>query len=92
MTDIQFDPAKRLSNLAKHGLDFLDAPEVFAGRVLTIPDPRVRFEDRYLTLGLLGTRRVVIVWTPRQDARRIISMRFAHVSEARRWLDDEPAG
>ena len=42
-------------------------------------------EDRFITIGALAGRLVVIVWTPRDDSRRVISMRYAHAKEARRW-------
>lgn len=88
--DISFDPAKRNQTLAERGLDFADAGLVFAGVTATIPDLRRDYgEDRYITIGRLSGRRVVLVLTPRGGARRIISMRYAHASEEARfeWLD-----
>jgi hypothetical protein len=32
--EIEFDPAKRMSNLRKHGLDFMDASRLFDGPIL----------------------------------------------------------
>ena len=44
----------------------------------TAPDLRANYhEDRYLTIGSLDGRMVVMVWTPRGEARRIISLRKA---------------
>jgi uncharacterized DUF497 family protein len=37
---ITFDPVKRASTLTDRSLDFADAAEVFAGKVLNIPDER----------------------------------------------------
>jgi len=55
---------------------------VFDGRHLTGQDSRQDYEeDRFITVGLLDARRVVIVWTPRGEARRIISMRKANDRE-----------
>ncbi len=86
--DISFDPVKRARTLAERGLDFADAGLVFAGRTATVPDTRRDYgEDRYITAGTLRGRRVVLVWTPRGAARRIISMRFAHASEENRWFE-----
>jgi uncharacterized DUF497 family protein len=66
VVDISFDPAKRERNLAKHGLDLADAGSVFAGATSTRLDTRHRYgEDRYLTIGRLAGRLVVMVWTPR---------------------------
>jgi uncharacterized DUF497 family protein len=59
---------------------------VFAGRHATLPDDRKDYgELRFISAGMLGDRLVVIVWTPRGAARRIISMRQAHDEEVRRW-------
>jgi hypothetical protein len=86
--DISFDPAKRAKTLAERGLDFADAGLVFAGLTATVQDTRSGYgEDRYITAGYLDGRRVVLVWTPRGNARRIISMRYAHASEEKRWID-----
>ena len=80
--EIEFDENKRLSNLAKHGLDFLDAPDVFAGEFVQIEDLRqYDSERRYQVLGYLRGRRVCLVWTPRGVVRRIITMRYAHAEE-----------
>ena len=84
--DISFDPAKRAATLANRGLDFADAGAVFATEVFTRQDIRFDYdEDRFITAGYLGGRCVVLVWTPRGAARRIISMRYAHDDEERRW-------
>lgn len=64
--EISFDPAKRAATLAGRGLDFADAAEVFAGPTVTIEDDRREYgEIRWITMGLLGERVVVLVWTPR---------------------------
>ncbi len=79
---IEFDAAKRQATLAARGLDFADAPLVFAGRHFTAPDVREGYaEERHITVGLLHGRMVVMVWTPRGEARRIISMRKANERE-----------
>jgi len=38
-------------------------------------------EDRFITVGWLQARLVVLVWTPRGEVRRIISMRKANDRE-----------
>ncbi len=80
--DISFDPAKRNATLANRGLDFADAPLLFDGVTTDIPDLRQDYgEDRFVTVGYLRGRMVVLVWTPRGDARHIISMRKANDRE-----------
>lgn len=79
---IEFDAVKRDKTLIERGLDFADAGEVFAGVAATREDTRQGYgEPRLITIGKLGDRAVVLVWTPRGAARRIISMRYAHESE-----------
>lgn len=81
---IEFDPAKRAATLEARGLDMAFAGEVFAGATLTVEDDRRNYgEKRFITIGFLGGEMVVLVWTPRQDACRIISMRKANERERR---------
>ena len=80
--DIEFDPAKRAAVLETRGLDMAGAGEVFDGPHLTVADDRQDYgEDCYITVGLLAGRMVVLVWTPRRSARRIISLRKANERE-----------
>jgi uncharacterized DUF497 family protein len=83
---ISFDPAKRDLTVQERGLDFADAAEVFAGRHTVVEDDRFEYgEKRFISAGFLRARMVVLVWTPRGDARHIISMRYCHAKEERRW-------
>lgn len=83
---ITFDPAKLAITLERRGLNFADAAEVFAGRHATIADDRKDYgESRFISAGFLKGRMVVLVWTPRGNSRRIISMRYAHGKEEARW-------
>jgi uncharacterized DUF497 family protein len=77
-----WDEAKRRATLRQRGLDFADAEEIFAGRALTLEDERRNYgEPRYISAGWLRGRFVMMVWTPRDDGRRIISMRHGHADE-----------
>ena len=79
---IEFDPLKRAETLSRRGLDFARAGEVFAGHHFTADDDRHSYgEPRFITVGRLDGRMVVVVWTPRGAARRIISMRKANDRE-----------
>ncbi|MGJ7507870.1 BrnT family toxin [Variovorax sp. GT1P44] len=82
---ITFDTAKRDKTLAERRLDFARSGEVFAGPVLTLADDRADYgEARFISFGLLDGRHVVVVWTPRGEARRVISMRNANEREIAR--------
>ena len=85
---LSFDPAKRQATLDNRGLDFADAPRVFADLVFEYPDERADYgETRITTIGLLNERMVVLVWTQRGDIRHIISMRKANAKEQTRYAD-----
>ena len=79
---IEFDEAKRTATLEARRLDMARAGEVFAGATLTVEDNRRDYgEDRFITIGFLDDVMVVLVWTPRDGAYRIISMRKANERE-----------
>ena len=79
---IEFDEAKRAATLEARGLDMARAGEVFAGATLTVEDDRRDYgEDRFITIGFLDAVMVILVWTPRDGAYRIISMRKANERE-----------
>jgi uncharacterized protein len=79
---IEFDPLKRDKTLTERGLDFADAEKIFNGHQFTLQDERQDYsEPRFITVGKLNARMVVIVWTPRGNARRIISMRKCNERE-----------
>jgi len=83
---ITYDPNKREKTLKERGLDFAGASEVFSGQKLEFPDLRRTYgEERIITVGFLRERMVVIVWTPRGEARHIISMRKANEREKKKF-------
>lgn len=74
----EWDEDKRLANVRKHGIDFADAIAVFENDTVTVADERFDYgEQRFVTLGLLKGRVVVVVHTESDHATRIISVRKA---------------
>ena len=83
---ITFDPAKRQATLEDRGLDFADAAEVFGGVTVDFEDVRFPYsEPRFVCVGHLAGRMVIVVWTPAEDGRRVISMRKANEREQARY-------
>ena len=84
---ISFDPEKRDKTLHYRGFDFAtDAAAVFAGPVLTVTDDRTDYgEQRFQTYGLLADRLIMVVWSPSEGGRRIISMRKCNDREQSRF-------
>ncbi|MFZ2089191.1 MAG: BrnT family toxin [Desulfobaccales bacterium] len=83
----EWDEAKRLVNLEKHGVDFADAPEIFQGQMVIALDRRLDYgEDRFIGFGALKGRVMAIVFSRRRpDLVRIISLRKANPREQRRY-------
>jgi len=86
--EYEWDEAKRLANLRKHGIDFTDVKIVFDGDILTVEDDRYSYgEQRFVTFGLLQGRVVAVVYTEREDRIRIISARKATKYEQRVYFE-----
>lgn len=84
--EFEWDEAKRRSNLGKHGVDFEQAIHMFAGAVIEWRDERHDYgEARWIALGELDRRVLVIVYADRGDVRRIISARKANAREQRTY-------
>ena len=85
----EWDENKRVTNLEKHGLDFLDTPKIFEDPVVTIRDNRFDYhEDRFFTLGMLFGRIVALSHTERNEGIRVISLRKANKNEQERYITE----
>ena len=83
---ISYDPKKRARTLTERGLDFESFAEVFDAVNLTYEDKRHDYgETRLITIGFMGGRMVVVVWTQRGAVNHIISMRRANEKEQKRY-------
>lgn len=85
-----YDPAKKKSNLIKHGLDFDEAKRVIeSGNTVTFEDNRYEYDEpRFITLGNLDGSIVVIVTTESDSEIRIISMRKADKNEQKIYFSN----
>jgi uncharacterized DUF497 family protein len=81
--EYEWDSAKSRANLVKHAIDFADAVAVFEDDLaLTRPDSESRGEPRFVTMGIDGFGRLLVVAYTERDARiRIISARLATKQE-----------
>ena len=82
-----WDERKAAANLAKHGVLFETAAEVFADPlILTLPDPHPD-DDRWQTIGMVGSRALFVVHTIAEPdgSGRIISARRATPSERKAY-------
>ena len=79
-----WDKKKKKKNIKKHGIDFSELVKVFEKPVLTrIDDSEDYGENRWISLGDLDGKIVVLVYTEESDIVRFISARRATKNEKR---------
>ncbi|MCC6716379.1 MAG: BrnT family toxin [Acetobacteraceae bacterium] len=83
--EFEWDEAKRLANVAKHGIDFLDAAAIFALPHLEVEATLTGGESRHLAIGPLDGRLITVVFTQRGGAIRLISARRSRRVERTRY-------
>ena len=81
--DFEWDETKRARNLLKHGLDFADAIFVFDGSHLILPTHPGTDADRFKAIGRIGPDYVTLIYTQREGAIRVISLRTSRHGERR---------
>ena len=83
----EWDEQKRLVNLERHGIDFVDVSKLFDNWRHTIDDNRFDYgEIRFFTLGLLDGRILAVSHTETDDLIRIISVRKANKNEQAKYF------
>lgn len=82
--EFTWDPAKRLSNLHKHGVDFEDAVN-FEFDTAQVEATLGANEPRLLALGWLNGRLHVVVYAIETKTVRIISLRRANNREIKSY-------
>jgi uncharacterized protein len=85
--NFEWDERKNALNVNKHGFDFVDAYRVFNLPMVVELDERDDCdEDRWVGIGLLYERVVVVVYAePDAETGRIISLRKALSHEKKRY-------
>lgn len=84
----EFDPIKSEANLKKHGIDFLDAQQLWEDPdMLEIP-ARLSEETRFLVIGKIRCRYWSAVITYRGTGIRLISVRRARPEEIK-WYESK---
>lgn len=82
---LEWDEAKRLSNVARRSLDFADTDLVFDGRPVTTAASQRDDEDRFVSTAEISGKLYTVVWTWRGVNQRIISFRRAAHGEERAY-------
>jgi uncharacterized DUF497 family protein len=77
----EYDPAKSVSNLEKHGIGFDQAQALWDDPWLIEAPAKTEDEPRVLSIGKIDGKHWAAVWTLRGDMVRIISVRRARKEE-----------
>ncbi len=77
----EFDEAKSRVNKTKHGIDFIEAQELWLDDLLLEIPARTQDEPRFVVIGKIGEKHWSAVITYRGDAIRLISVRRARDEE-----------
>ena len=86
--EIEFDPEKAAANPLNHeGVTFDEAcPVLLDPYALTREDADTDGEQRFVTLGMGGKGRIlIVVWTLRGESPRLISAWKANLPQRRRY-------
>ena len=88
----EWDTRKAAQNIAKHGVPFDYAAQVFLDphRLDSEDERRDYNEERRLTLGKIEGRLFVVAYTPRGKLMRLISARKANGREERQYHEALP--
>jgi uncharacterized DUF497 family protein len=81
MYDFEYDSNKSISNLEKHGIDFVAAQELWLDTELIELQVRSEDEPRFLVIGLITNKHWSVVITYRGSIIRIISARRSRKKE-----------
>ena len=87
--NFKWNETKCVSNILKHGIDFVDCETVFAGFTVTLVDNRFAYgEERFITLGVAEGRIVSVAHTETEESIRFISVRKATAYEQEKYLKE----
>lgn len=81
MREFEFDQKKSLSNLIKHGIDFVDAQSIWLDSRLIEIQASSDDEPRSLVIGMIKGKHWSAVTTYREPKIRIISVRRSRQTE-----------
>jgi uncharacterized protein len=83
---IEFDPDKNARNIELRGIPLAEAARFEWSSAVIAPDTRRDYgEPRYRAFGFIEDRLHALVFTPREGAIRVISLRKANRREVYRY-------
>ena len=83
-----WDEPKRQATLLLRGLDFSMVRDLDLDTAVIDPDDRRDYgEARFKATGMIGGRLFIVIFTPRGERFRLISLRKANEREKRAWAN-----
>ncbi len=82
----EFDPIKDMNNINKHGISLAEVAGFEWVTCITWQDMRKQYnEERFNSVGYIGTRLYYVTYVFRNDVLRVISLRKANKREETRY-------
>ena len=81
MINFEFNETKSQANLLKHGINFIDAQDLWSDPSLLEISAKTEDEPRYLMIGLINKKYWSAVITYRGTVIRLISVRRSRTEE-----------
>lgn len=87
--DFEFDTLKSTINLEKHGIDFVEAQQLWEDKDRLEIEARTEDEPRYVLIAVLGQKLWSAFFTYRKGRVRLISVRRARKEERELYYESE---
>lgn len=83
---IEYDTTKNEANILKRNISFELVRNFNFDTALTLKDLRHHYDEtRFISTGYIKDRLYVLVFTPRNEVLRVISLRKANVREIKKY-------
>lgn len=92
--NFEWDYQKAVINYTKHGVSFDEASEVFRDPfgIEKLDDRKAYGEERFIRIGVAGSRLLMVVYTERGEKIRIISAREVTKNERNDYYRENAQG
>lgn len=87
--DFEFDASKSKANLEKHGIDFVEAQQLWEDKDRLEIEARTEDEPRYVLIAAFGQKLWAAFFTYRKGRVRLISVRRARKEERELYYESE---
>ena len=86
--EFEFDPSKSQANKSKHGIDFVEAQELWKDQRVLIFPTEFESERRWYAVGLYRDRCWTVIFTRRDKTMRLISVRRSRKNEVELYQEN----